>query len=439
MRYRIINKEHTSVTIDTLEQTSTATMSGCPFHSVGADFNPFSEAHNQNPYAFYARAQAEEPVFFSPMLQCWVVTRYDDIGMILRDMQHFTSVGVVAPVAEFTPEVKEILSAGIPPLVNSLISLDAPMHTRIRSSVNKSFSARRVAGFEPRIRQIADQLIDRFAADGQADLVSQFNYVFPASVIFDLIGVPEHELDRVKRWSDQFSELLFVPLSPEQQAECARGVVAFQQYVLDLIEQRRAAPQDDLISDLIGAIDRGEADISINELVELLLNIIFAGHETTTNLLGNCLGQVLTDRPLWQAIGQEPQLIRPVVEEAVRFNGPALGFFRIVAKPVEIGGVMLEPGARVFLLYSAANRDAAHFPKPDQFEPQRDNVGRHMGFGAGIHFCLGAPLARLEMRVALERLNARLPGLRLQSGQDLHYKINLAIHGLERLLVEWDV
>jgi cytochrome P450 len=428
------------MTIDTLEPTThTSTDGACPFHSIGTEFNPFSDAHTQNPYAFYARAHAEAPVFFSPTLQCWVVTRYDDVSDILRDTQHFTSKGIITPLVELTPEAKAILSTGIPPFVNALINLDAPLHTRIRSSVNKTFSARRVAGFEPRIRQIADHLIDRFAADGQADLVAQFNYLFPASVIFDLIGVPASELERVKRWSDQISELLFVPLSPEQQAECARGVVAFQQYIIELIEQRRAAPQDDLASDLIQAIDRGEADISIAELVELLLNIVFAGHETTTNLLGNSLAHVLTDRSLWEAMGREPHLIRPVVEEAVRYNSPSLGFFRIVANPVEVGGTILEPGERVFVLFSAANHDATSFAEPERFNPQRENGGRHVGFGAGIHFCLGAPLARLEMRVALERLNARLPGLRLEHNQELRYKPNLTLRGLERLLVEWNV
>jgi cytochrome P450 len=428
------------MSIETLRDSTAASTvpSACPFHSIGTEFNPLAPDQVADPFSFYARAQQEEPLFFSAMFNTWVATRYDDISAILRDTEHFSSVGIIGPVTEYTPEVQAILDTAIPPFANALVNLDAPQHTRIRANVNKLFSARRVASFEPRIREIANRLVDLFIGAGHADLIAAFNYPLPAMVIFNLIGVSEEDLWQVKRWSDDLAELLFVPLPPERQAECARSLVNYQRYIVDLVEQRRAAPQDDLASDLAQAIDRGEADLSIPELVELLLNLVFAGHETTASLLGTSLRHLLTEGHYWRAIQEDPQLIRSVVEEAIRFDGPSIGFFRIVAKSIEFNGVMLPSGARVFVLFSSANHDAAMFAEPEAFNPHRENVGRHLGFGGGIHYCIGAPLARLEMRIALETLSARLPSLRLAPNHQTIYKPSLTIRSLAQLMVEWD-
>jgi cytochrome P450 len=427
------------MTVDILEEIAgaPAAASACPFHSVGAEFSPLSAAHLANPYRFYDRAQREEPVFFSSMLNCWVVTRYEDISAALRDWQRFSSAGAFSSAIEFAPETKAILSQGIPLLEHAMTNNDPPRHTRIRSSVNKVFSAQRVASFEPRIRAIAERMIDSFVAAGQGNLVELFNYPFPAVVIFDIIGVPEADLRQVKEWCVATLDLLVRPMPAEQQAECARSALAYQRYIVDLIEQRRLAPRDDLTSDLVKAIDAGEVDLSMDELVELLFDLVVAGHETTANLLGNSLLQLLPDRALWHTIGEDPRLARKVVEEAIRFEGPAIGFFRITTTDVELRGTTIPKGSPVFLLYGAANHDAAQFPNPHLFDPQRENAAKHLGFGAGIHFCLGAPLARLEMRIALEALSRRIPSMRLVGGQALAYRPNLAVRGLEGLLVEW--
>ncbi|HEY0733271.1 MAG TPA: cytochrome P450 [Herpetosiphonaceae bacterium] len=409
----------------------------CPYHHVGADFDPLSPAHLADPYRFYAHARQEDPIFWSPFLQSWIITRYDDLLAILRDPQRFSSAGMIEGVVRYTPEVQAVLRTGMPFLVNSLANIDPPQHTRIRASVGKAFAARRINTFEPRIRQAVDRLIDQFIDHGHADLVEEFNYPFPALVIFDLIGVPEADLAQVRGWSSDVVELLFSPLSPERQLACAHSAIAYQRYVTALIEQRRAAPRDDLTSDLIRAIDAGEAHLSLEELVELLFDLVLAGHETTANLLGTCMAQLLGDSNVWRDIQAHPERIPNVVEEAVRFNGPALGFFRKTTESVVMSGVTLPEGARVFVLFSAANHDPAAFADPDTFQPQRE-AGRHLGFGQGIHFCLGAPLARLEMRIALETLSSRLPSLRLAPDQTLRYRPSLTIRGLERLLVVWD-
>ena len=427
------------MTIDTLEviADAPAAAGACPLHSAGAEYSPLSPAHLANPHRFYDRARREEPVFFSPMLNSWVVTRYEDVSAALRDWQRFSSAGAFSSAIQFAPETTAILSQGIPLLAHALINNDPPRHTRIRASVNKVFSARRVASFEPRIRAIVNRMIDQFIAEGHADLVERFNYPFPAVVIFDIIGVPEADLRQVKDWCAATLDLLVTPMPVERQVECARSALAYQRYIADLIEQRRAAPRDDLASDLVKAIDAGEVDLSMDELVELLFDLVVAGHETTANLLGNSLLQLLPDRGLWRAIGQDQQLLRNAIEEAIRFEGPAIGFFRITAEDVELSGTTVPKGSPVFLLYGAANHDAAQFPNPHTFDPQRENAARHLGFGAGVHFCLGAPLARLEMRIALEALSARMPGLRLAGGQQLAYRPNISVRGLQRLLVEW--
>lgn len=320
-----------------------------------------------------------------------------------------------------------------------MINNDPPRHTQIRSSVAKVFSARRVASFEPRIRAITDRMLDQMIATGPGDIVQRFNYRMPAAVIYDIIGVPEVDLEQVTAWCQDTIALLLAPLPLEQQLACARSMVAYQRYLIDLIAQRRQAPRDDLTSDLIQAIDAGEAELDMEDLVELLFDLVIAGHETTANLLGNCLAHLLPNRALWQAIQEDLRLLRNVIEEAIRFEGPAVGFFRIAAVDVELGGAVIPKGTPVFLLYGAANRDADQFPNPHVFDPHRENAARHLGFGGGIHFCLGAPLARLEMRIALEALSTRLPSLRLAPSQTPTYRPNLSVRGLERLLVEWDV
>ncbi len=253
------------------------------------------------------------------------------------------------------------------------------------------------------------------------------------------MGVPEADLKKVQACCRDWLELFFAQPSPERQIECAHNAIAYQNYFKALIEQRRAAPQADLISDLIEANDSGEVHLSQEELLLQSLGIVIAGYDTTPGLLGNCVHQVLRDRSLWQTIRENPELIHSVIEETVRFAGAASVFFRTTTEAVELGGITLPKGVLVIMLLNSANHDETQFPDPQVFNLQRTNLTRHVGFGSGIHFCLGAPLARLEARVALEVLSTRLPSLRLVPDQELSYKRSMAVRGLNQLLVEWDV
>lgn len=413
---------------------ASAANNACPFSSIGTSFDPLSKGYLTNPYPIFAQVRQSEPVFFSPMLNAWVVSRYDDIKAVLHDPKHFSSVGALETVVNYVPVAQAIIGNFL-----AHATVDPPDHTRIRAGFNKAFAAQRVARYEPLVRQLTNRLIDQFMNDGRADLVECFNYPLPALVIFRVMGVPEVDLKEVQGWCLDWIELLFSQPSPERQIECTHSAAAYLDYIGALIKQRRASRQDDLISDLVMTVDSGETHLSQEELITWISGLVMAGQESTAGLLGNSLYHTLRDRSLWQTICENPKLIPNVVEETLRFDGSAITFFRRTRKPIELGGVTLPEGARVIVLLSSASHDETQFPDPEVFNLERPNLKLHMGFGSGIHFCLGAPLARMEARVALELLSTRLPSLRLVSDQELNYKPNIAVRSLARLLVEWDV
>ena len=406
----------------------------CPSSSIANDFNPLSA----DPYPFFARARKEAPIFFSPMLNAWVVSRYDDVIAILKDPMRFSSVGAVTTAVRWTPETLSILSDTINPALPTLGNSDPPEHTRIRGSVNEVFTTRRVAKLEVRMRAFANQLIDQFIENGEAEMVLQFAYPYSTMVIFSLIGVPEAVMEQMRVWVEDFSALFFVNVPPEQQTECARSMVALQQYLKNLVEQRRADPQDDLASDLIRAIDVGQVELSIDELVQMFCVLVIAGIEMSAKLMSSCLYHLLSAPEHWQALVDNPTLIPSMVEETLRLDGSAPGFLRVVTQDVTLGEVILSKGSHVLVLVGSANHDEAYFQDPESFNPARENRG-HLAFGHGIHFCIGAALARLDMRVALEQVSQRLPHLRLKAGQEISYASNIAQRGLKQLYVQWDV
>jgi len=411
----------------------------CPASSVVTDFNPLSASQVANPYPFFERARKEAPIFFSPLANAWVVSRYDDVMAILKDYTRFSSVGAAATAVtvRYTPETLRVLSSSINATVPALGNTDPPEHTRIRSSVSELFTPRGVARLEPRIRAIANQLIDQFIEDGAAEMVQQFAYPYPAKIILSLIGIPEAAIEQARVWAGDFFSLFFGNLPPEQQTESARSVVALQQYLRNLVEQRRADPQDDLASDLIRAVDADQAQLSVDELVQILSVLVIAGFETSASLISSCLYHLLSAPEHWQALVHDPTLIPSVVEETLRLDGPALGFFRVATQDVTLGEVTLTKGSRILVLVSSANHDEAYFQDPELFNPYRKNLG-HLAFGHGIHFCLGAALARLDVRVALEQFCQRLPNLRLKSEQEISYVSNIAKRGLKQLYIQWD-
>jgi cytochrome P450 len=416
----------------------TAPAAAGPSSAIGAEFNPFVGSQLADPYPFYARARREQPVFFSPLLRMWYVTRYDDVLTVLKDPARFSSAQAVNVPLDYTPETREAIRTSFLS-VGSLANNDPPSHTRIRRLVNRAFTEQRVADLEGSVRAIAAGLIDRFAARGRAELVEELNFPLPMRVILNMLGAPEDDLPRVKRWSDDWMTILSVELSPERQAEVAGRLLDYQRYWTDLIEERRARPRPDLISDMIKASEEEQPPISLLQLVSTCATLTIAGHETTTKLIGHCLYRLLSLPDQRRLVLEDPANIPRAVEETLRADTSVHALMRTTTEPVELGGVALPAGAQVAVLFASANHDEAYFPDPARFDLRREGEKGHLGFGHGIHFCVGAALARLEVRIALELLIQRLPGLRLAPDHEIAYVVNPVHRGLKELHVAWDV
>ena len=338
---------------------------------------------------------------------------------------------------QLVPEAQAILEAS-PIRAAPIVQIDPPEHTRLRSSITRALSGQRIAALEPRLRGFCDRLIDGFEPRGRADFMADFAHPYPIMVIGSLLGVPEADFPDLLRLSDEHLALVYAEVPPSEQARHAQSTLELHRYIFGMAERRRLAPGDDLISDLFRSVEAGQASLSSDEVASMLYVVLLAGFETTIKLLGNCLLALLAERRHWQAIVDDPARIPAVVEEVLRFDGPVLCTIRMTREDVDLGGTAIPAGSRVQVLMASANHDQAVFPEGEAFDPSRERPAGHLGFGFGVHFCIGAPLARLETRVALEQLARRLPRLRLVPDQQLEYKANLILRGLSRLLVEWD-
>ena len=288
------------------------------------------------------------------------------------------------------------------------------------------------------MREIANSLIDRFHNSGRADIVRQFAYPFPMEVIAEILGVPAAQMDRFKQWSDDMSAR-FGPLPLDRQIECARSEVAFQHFFAGQLEERRRHPHNDVLTDLLNARIKGEEPLNSPEMLSILKQLLIGGNETSTNLIGSMLLLLLNNPEQLAAVLHDRALEQHAVEEALRLDSPVQGLFRTALEELEISGVRIPCGAHLELLYASGNRDDDRFINPDQFDVNRTDSSNHMAFGFGIHFCIGAPLARAEGRIALDVLLDRLPGMRLAPGQHLEHHPHFFLRGLKRLELEWDV
>lgn len=402
-------------------------------------FNPFVPPQRDNPYPIYAHARKEQPVFYSPVLDRWIVTRYDDVEEVLKDPVRFSSSENISPSSPLHPAAQEVLKGGYPNFA-ILVNTDPPEHARIRGLLAKALSLESVAAMEPRIQNIADELIDQFVNEGCADLLTQYCMLLPIMVTIDILGCPATDRDTLKRFFADIVALLWgEPLPLELQLACAHNFVAYQHYMASLVETRRLEPKDDVLSKLVEARLEKEVSLSTEEIVNLVIVLLFAGNTTTGKSLANSLMLMLSHQDQLQALREDFSLVDKFIEESLRMEMSVKGLTRTTTKAVEIGGVSIPAGAHLHVLLASASHDETYFPNPERFEINRENLAhKHFAFGRGIHHCIGASLARLEGRITIETLLRRLPNLRLQPNQTLEFDPSMLFRGLKHLYVEWD-
>ncbi len=397
--------------------------------STEVRFNPLLPEFHANPYPFYHRLREEDPVHQSPM-GFWVLTRYDDVLLVLRDPR-FGREG-------FAPLLSAVYGqdgqdGGSRP--RSMLFRDPPDHTRLRNLVNRAFTARVVENLRPRIQQIVDQRLDRVQDNKKMDLIADLAYPLPVTVICEMLGVPTGDHDRIRQWSADVArslDAIGLPSDPGIVERGRSGRRALADYFLELIPERRKRPAQDLLSLLIAAEEQGDR-LTEGELLAMCILLFIAGHETTVNLIGNGVLALLQHPEQLARLRSEPTLIQGAVEELLRYDSPVQRTGRVTTVAVEIGGRKIEAGALVVAAIGAANRDPKHFPDPDRLDiTRRDN--HHVAFGFGIHFCLGAPLARLEGQIAISTLLRRMPALQLATTTN-EWRDSSTLRGLKALPV----
>jgi len=363
-------------------------------------FDPLDPATRRNPFPLYERGRLAHPVHRHAGLPrpVYSVFRYVDVQAILRDFETWSS--------EFPARIFGNADGAPPP---SMLGTDPPAHTRLRSLVNKAFTPRIVQRLEPRMREVSERLLDAAVEAGEVDLVQALTYPLPVTMIAEIIGVPPEDRERFKQWSDRAVSALgtgfFAGMSQERMARRVRLLDEMRGYFVPLAERRRSEPREDLLSGLVAAEHEG-SKLDHEEMLSMLVLLLVAGNETTTTLIGNAVLELLAHPDEEKRLRDDPRLLPTAVEEVLRFSSPVQFDPRRATRPVELCGQRIEPDEFVFCWLGSANRDAAVFEEPDRFDVARER-NPHLAFGFGTHYCLGANLARLEARVALETLLRR--------------------------------
>lgn len=403
-------------------------------------FDPFDPAIQQCPHPHYATMREDQPVFRVPGTDLHLVTRHDLVVPILRDVETYSNrFGGTSERAadELAQRLAEVQADGWP-LVPTMLTEDPPAHTRYRGLVNAAFSPRRIAALEPVVHAIAEQLVDRFPRRGTVSFVPEFAVPLPVRVIAHVLDVPDDRLDDFKRWSDDSTIGIGARISDDERVRAQRGIVEFQHYFAEQLERRRAEPQDDVLSVLLhaGGDGDGHGPLDMAEMLSIVQQLLVAGNETTTKMLTEAVRLLIEHPDEWGRLRADPTRAAAVTEEVLRLSTPTQGMFRVVTRDVELAGVHIPSGSRVVIMYAAANRDPAVFPDPDGFDPDRANRREHLAFGKGIHFCIGAPLARLEATVALTVLAERISTWAFAEGNTFEYDPSFLLRGLKRLDID---
>ena len=383
-----------------------------------------------DPYPRYEQLRSEDPVHWNKGIQAWVLTGYQDVLDALRDprlsAERISALMRQAGKGDGVEELEQIF-------LGMMLFSDPPDHSRLRSLANKAFTPRVLEGMRSQIQDTVDRLLDDVQEQGAIDVVSELAYPLPAMVISEILGVADGDRERFKKWSNDLAAFLGdIRAASENIGPAQQSVAELTEFLREIVTQRRKEPKDDLLSALVTAEDQGDS-FSEDELYSMCILLIFAGHETTTNLIGNGILALLENPMQLELLRQQPSLVESAVEEIIRYNGPVQTTSRTAVEDLQIGDRQIAKGDRVSLTLGAANRDPARFSDPDLFDIKRTD-GRHIGFGFGIHFCLGAALARMESQAAIDAMVKRMPDMFLGE-QVLEWKNNPVLRGLKELLV----
>ena len=425
------------------EQRSTAP-SGCPVH---ASWSPLSAEYLADPYPIANELRDEHSVFWSDQLAHLVVTDMGLIEEVFMNPDVYASSNVQDPIAPLCPAAREVLAAPDFDPVAVMSNRQMPDHARIRVFTRQGFGNRRLKTLEDYMRSRATHLLDEMIAHGSpAEFVQSFAFPLPAEIVFRFIGFPPEDDRMIKSWCVNRKAFSWGQPTEAEQVAIAEGMIDYWRYCRDFVASRRDNRADDFTSELLDAweADPGpdtnpdaETGISYREVESVVYGISFAGHDPVTALMCNTLLCLLPRRDQWQALVDDPSLAANAVEETLRFESSQISWRRVTNVDTTLGGVDIPAGTRLMLNFASANHSPDRFDNPEEFDITRETANRHISFGKGIHFCLGAGLARMEARIALELLAERLPNLRLVDDQSLTYFPNITFRGPNALHVEW--
>ncbi len=410
----------------------------CPFHTGGAPVQEtlLSDEALLDPYGVYARLRQDSPVAYLPGQDIWVVTKYDDCDFVLSHPDIFSSKEAVSSTNAFrrSPEALAILkNSKAQPRAKTLIMADPPEHGRYRKIIQRSLApAKTIRELTPRMQQVIDDLIDGFASRGSCEFVREFAYPLPMRVVAAILDVPDSMIDMLKAWSDDFISVQAGNIPDDRIVSAARHNLEFESFILEKLEDRRRNPKDDFLGRLLNQ-PADEEPLTVPESLNLCLQVLVGGNESTTNFLGTAIHRILTTDGLADLLRKDPDRIPDVIEEILRTDSPLQGLFRIATRDVEIGGIDVPSGAKLMVCFGSANRDETYYDD-GEFDADRDNrANMHLAFGRGIHACAGQGFARREGQLAISRLLARLPDIRLDPSAPPIRQMLFSIRGMKEL------
>ena len=393
--------------------------------------NKLSSEILANPYPMYRSLRERDPVHWDESLGGWMLLRYSDVESAVQDSR-LSSDRTTAYLSRIPEALRDHFQPFVQARSNMMLFTDPPKHTRLRNLLSKAFTPRVVEDMRPEIQETTDRLIKDRVNQGSIDIIYDIAYPLPITIVGALIGIPPEDNRQLRKWSSDFNRAIGGVVRTDLVEQAQEGILEMSDYFKDSINKRISNPRLDLISYLVNTGQESDK-LSQEELVATCLMLVFAGHETTTNLIGNGMHALLRNPDQLRMLKEDPSLIRSAVEELLRYDCPVQLTVREAKEDMEISDKSIKKGQRIILMWGSANRDPEYFSNPDELDVKR-NTNKHFSFGRAIHYCLGAPLARAEAQIAINTLVQRFPGMEIDK-QDLEWQENFSFHGLKALPV----